>query len=176
MNLYFRLFYLIIQSFFLKKENRLRVFREKFMVLPSDCDINIHMTNSRYLSFADLARTKALMEMGVLKKLLKRGWNAVVSAQEITFIKPLLPFQRFEMETEIICWDEKYWYIEHRYMHKGRLCATALIRGAFIQGRKVVSTQQVLALIGITDRSPLFPERIEHFKYLLVKKKEESVV
>jgi len=57
MNLYLRLLLIII------KIKRLRLCIEpegtsriSFRVWPHDCDLNLHLTNSRYLAFMDLAR------------------------------------------------------------------------------------------------------------------------
>jgi acyl-CoA thioesterase FadM len=39
----------------------------RFWVFPTDLDINLHMTNARYLSFMDLGRIDLLLCAGMLE-------------------------------------------------------------------------------------------------------------
>ncbi len=116
MNLYLRLLLIII------KIKRLRqciepngTSRLSFRVWPHDCDLNLHLTNSRYLAFMDLARIWMLAEMDILASVLKNRWRPVVHSQEITYIKPLKPFQKFSVLSYAAGWDDKYIYIEQYF-------------------------------------------------------------
>ncbi|MTI30931.1 acyl-CoA thioesterase [Xanthovirga aplysinae] len=171
MNLYFRLFFILIKGWFVNRLPQLHVWRTSFIVLPWDCDLNFHLTNSRYLSFADLARTEVIIRLGLLRKTLRRKWAMVVSAQNITYIRPVPPLAQLEMETEILCWDEKYFYFEHRYKVKEKLYAVSLVRGAFIKGKEVIPFHKVAELIGIQQLSPRRPEKVKQLMELLAKKK-----
>ena len=88
MNLYFRLLLL----FFKIKRNRdyqslLDTVDIDYKALPSDCDINLHLTNSRYLAMMDLSRTWMTERVGLLKQIMKRRWFPIVNA---TAILPLV--------------------------------------------------------------------------------------
>lgn len=95
MNLYFRLLYIF--GFELRRLRRvigfLETSRYSFRALPSDCDINLHVTNSRYLAFMDLARTWMLAEMKLLKPVLNKRWFPIVNANAITYVKDIKPWQ-----------------------------------------------------------------------------------
>jgi hypothetical protein len=56
MNLYFRLFYLLLWEIPRNKlrQSILATSGYQFRVLPLDVDINAHLTNSRYLALMDL--------------------------------------------------------------------------------------------------------------------------
>ena len=56
MNLYFRLILVFIKSLFAGKRNPLEASVVHFRVWPLDCDVNLHLTNSRYFAFADLGK------------------------------------------------------------------------------------------------------------------------
>jgi acyl-CoA thioesterase FadM len=171
MNLYVRFLYMLIKWPFISKSQNLK-WQQHFRVWPHDCDINLHLTNARYFSFADLARTYAIMHMGVLGKLVKRGWLPVVNAEEITFIKPIAPLVRFRLETELLYWDEKYFYIQHHYWVKDKLCAKALIRGVFYSKKEgVVPLDKVLALAEIEGEHQKVPKEITTWKDHLKQKK-----
>ncbi len=171
MNLYLRLLYLILKWPFLKVEKGLQ-WSQNFRVWPQDCDINFHLTNARYFSFADLARTYAIAKLGVMGKLLKLGWLPVVNAEEITFIKPIAPFAKFRLQTELIYWDEKYFYIHHHYWVGEKLCAKALIRGVFYNKKHgVIPLDKVLALADIVEKHDVEPVEVATWKKHLKQKK-----
>ena len=94
MNLIFRLLLLLIRSRKLERIHPQQLAYFDFKVLPTDCDFNLHMTNSRYTSVLDLARTQYLMQVGAGKAILLKGWVAVLSGQSISFSKRLSPLRK----------------------------------------------------------------------------------
>jgi len=174
MNLYFRLFYLLLWEMPRNKlrQSILATSRYQFRVLPLDVDINAHLTNSRYLALMDLARTKMMSDGGVFKQILKKKWLPVVSSTEITFIKDIKPWQKCTVETKIICWDEKYFYMEQRFVSGDKVHAIAHLRGLFVHRRKPIASAQLMALAGEEGtQSPPMPELIKHWQALLTAKK-----
>jgi len=111
-----------------------------FGVWPFDCDINFHLTNARYFALCDLSRIYYMGQVGVLLNMIKRKWLPVAQAQEITYLKPIKPFQRFEVLTRFSYWDNKYWYTEHKFIAGDLLCAVLQVRGVFVHGKKVGSS------------------------------------
>ncbi|MEH0155069.1 thioesterase family protein [Limibacter armeniacum] len=175
MNLYLRLFTFILRIPFLKKTEGLSVWKTSFYALPSDCDFNFHVTNSRYFSFADLGRFYAVAHMGLIVKLFKNRWAPVVNAQEIVFIRPILPLKKFWVETEILCWDNKYCYLEQRYVNKdGKPYAIAMFRATYLYKNKVVPFDEVVSLSGQGLVSPEEPTKITTWKSMLNNKKQEN--
>lgn len=174
MNLYLRLFYLLLWEIPRNKlrQSILATSKYQFRVLPLDVDINAHLTNSRYLALMDLARTKMMSDSGVFKKVLKQKWLPVVSSTEITFIKDVRPWQKCTIESKIVCWDEKYFYMEQRFVSGDTIHAIAHLRGLFVHKRKPVASQKLMELAGETDiTSPEPPAHISHWQALLAAKK-----
>lgn len=172
MNLYLRFLILIFKIFFAKKSLPLEASCLKFLVWPWDCDFNLHTTNSRYLSFMDLGRVYLLGAMGVTTKLLKLKWFPVLHACEVSFLKPLRPFTRFELITRIVSWDEKFFYIEQRFMCKGKLCALGLVRGLFLHQREKISPQAVVDLSGHQIQPPEASRMIQLWEQLIAAQKD----
>lgn len=174
MNLYLRLFYLLLWEI---PRNNLRqsilaTSKYQFRVLPLDVDINLHLTNSRYLALMDLARTKMMSDAGVFKKIMKNKWLPVVSSTEITFIKDIKPWQRCTIESKILSWDDKYFYMEQRFVSGETVHAIANLRGLFVHKRKPIASQSLMALAGEPDVvSPDAPVHIAHWEALLTAKK-----
>ena len=175
MNLYFRLLLLLWRI----RQNRqvqplLDPVDITFRVMPSDCDINLHLTNSRYLAFMDLARTWMTEKMGLFNEVMKRRWFPIVNATAITYIRDIKPFQTFTVTTKLVGWDHKYFYIEQKFHSERGLHAIAFIRGVFRHKAGIVSIEEMLDVSGFKDQKPDLPVEIEHWKAMLEAKKKSN--
>lgn len=133
-------------------------------VLPTDLDANGHMNNGRYLSLMDLGRFDLTIRAGLLRAALRRGWRPVVGSILIRYRRSLDPFQRYELRTRAVCWDEKWIYLEQRFERDGELAAVALVKALFVGKGGSVPTREFLASVGFTADSPPVPEAIEHWR------------
>ena len=160
MNLYLRLFLLLLELIGLPRKGLLEESRVSFRVLPTDCDINCHMNNGRYLSFMDLGRVHLMKQLGAIRTIFRKRWMPVLAAADINFIRQLAPFQRFDLVTRIVTWDEKYCYMEQRFESKGALCAHAYVKGLFLDAAGRVANSAVVAELGFADAPPPMPEEL----------------
>lgn len=160
MNLYLRLFLLLVRLIGLQRRGLFEESRVAFRVLPTDCDVNLHMNNGRYLSFMDLGRLHFVAQIGLLGIILRKRWAAALGAAEINFIRPLAPLQKFELVTRLVTWDEKYGYVEQRFESGGVLCAHAYVKGLFLDSGARVSGSKVAAELGYTGAPPPLPEEL----------------
>jgi len=151
-------------------------FRRSFRVLPTDCDFNLHLTNSRYFALIDVARIEQLARLKLIGPLLKQRWLPFLNASEITFIRPLSPFKKFDIVTRIVTWDEKYLYLEQRFETPGTLHAVSLGRAAFVHRGEVVAPAEVAALAGHGGEAPACPAVIDGWQVLLKEKKDYFAV
>lgn len=174
MNLLLRLFIIIFKCFHANRIHLLDESRLTFRCLPTDCDINLHMTNSRYLSFMDLGRLYFAAQLGIAKLFVKQKWSGILNAIELTFVRPIKPFQKFTIVTRLIAWDEKYYYFEQRFITKNTLYAIGLVRGVFLHHGKKVPMEKIQKLIGEQTPHPEFPLVVKHWKELIDLKKERS--
>lgn len=161
MNLYLRLFLLLFKLIGLPRKGVLDESRVAFRVLPTDCDINLHMNNGRYLSFMDLGRVHLMKQLGAISAIFKKRWMPVLAAADINFIRQLAPFQKFELVTRIVTWDEKYCYMEQRFESEGALCAHAYVKGLFLDAAGRVANSAVVAELGFADSPPPMPEELK---------------
>jgi acyl-CoA thioesterase FadM len=160
MNLYLRLLILLIRLIGLPRAGLFEESRVGFRVLPTDCDVNLHMNNGRYLAFMDLGRLHLVAQIGLLGIILRKRWAAALGAAEINFIRPLAPFQKFELVTRLVTWDEKYAYMEQRFESRGVLCAHAFVKGLFLDSDGRVGPSEVAAALGTTAAPPPMPEEL----------------
>lgn len=172
MNLYLRMFRVLFRHFWIAKltdpTHRRNLF---FRAWLHDCDFNFHLTSSRYFALMDLCRMDLMLGLGMGKLIFKHKWKFVVNAQEITYIKEVPPLTRFKISSQILNWDEKYFYVEHRVSSKGKLHAIAHIRIAALQGNEVISMQQVMLKCGFEMARSKQNEAVDIWKTLLDHKK-----
>ena len=154
MNLYLRLVWMLLGAW---RKTKLTPFETgilKSIVLPNDLDANMHMNNGRYLTIMDLGRIEWLIRVGLLPVLRKNKWAPVVGSQKIAFLKPLRPFQQFELHTRLLGWDEKWFYFHQTFHAKGELCANATIKGLFLSQKGRVTPMELARGLGDNRSRP----------------------
>ncbi|MDZ7910463.1 MAG: thioesterase family protein [Rhodococcus sp. (in: high G+C Gram-positive bacteria)] len=90
----------------------------RFRVQVFDLDIQMHMTNGRYLSVLDASRISYFAKTGLWRQLRRRRWAPVVTAQTITYKRPLLPLQSYRVRTVLVGADSHNLYFEQTF-HSG---------------------------------------------------------
>jgi acyl-CoA thioesterase FadM len=169
MNLYFRLLYVLIASFFKSKTKDIfQTYHLSFRVLPNDMDVNGHMNNGRYATLMDLGRIDMVLRNGLMKVMHKNKCVPVLASLQMRFRLPLFLWQRYDLQTKVICWDEKWVFMEQRFIittgkKKGAVAAIGLLKGSFYdtKAKQTVPTQDLLEIIGVQDKSPAFPDHIQ---------------
>ncbi len=149
MNLYLRLLHLLLVG---RRRTRVPVLgpvRTPFRVWPSDLDVLRHVNNGAYLTIMDVARLDLLARAGVAPRLKAEGWYPVVIAETITFKRSLRLFERFDVRTQVIGWDERSLFLQQDFLRGDGLVASAVVRARFLgrDGSKITS-RQVLDLAG----------------------------
>ena len=158
MNLLFRLFFTVIASIYRKKVDLFGVCRTPFRCWPTDLDLYFHMNNGKYFSIMDIARTDLLFRSGLSKKMAQIGWYPVVVAETSRFYKSLQVFQRFEVETQVIAWDEKYIYLQQKFFKNEKLVCEAVVKALFLKkSGGVVRMDDLLKFVGVSEPSPKIP-------------------
>ena len=162
MNLYFRLFKLILARFFFSKPLKLLdTSVVEGRVWPTDLDNNLHMNNGRYLTIMDLGRFDWLLSCGYLGICFKKRWFPIVGALKILYLKPLKPFQKFQLKTRILGWDTKWIYVEQIFEVNGVLCSKSILQGLFHGPQGKISTHEWLKAVGHPKASPKLSEEIK---------------
>jgi acyl-CoA thioesterase FadM len=148
MNLLIRLLYVLILAMFRprlpagKARSVLRL-----VTLPNDLDLNFHMNNGRYLTLCDLSRVDMFLRTGLVRLMWQRHWAPLIAEHTMVYKSGLRLFDKFELTADITHWDEKYFYMAHRFERRGKLVAEGTSKGV-IRGREgVIAPEQVLAAL-----------------------------
>lgn len=159
--MFFRTIFHLFRSRFGYRLGHFDIARTNFITLPTDQDILRHMNNGVYLSIMDVARFDMLQRSGVWKIFKEQGWYPVVVSETISFRKSLTLWQKFQVESRILGFDEKAVYVEQRFVRpdadgQPEIYAQGFIRGRFLKRTGgVVSIEELLTTIGTPPGDPV---------------------
>ncbi len=134
--------------------------RTGFRVWPGDLDTNRHMNNGRYLTMMDFGRFALLFRTGLWDHVWKNRWAPVLASATIRWRRELRPFARYELATRIVGWDERWFFIEQRFLVGDTVAAQAVVRGTFLHRRKSVPPGDIFEKLGASHTSPPLPEYV----------------
>lgn len=148
MNLYLRLIYTIVVSWWQGRATLQEEQRLMFRTWPHDLDLNLHMNNGRYLTLMDLGRMQLMARFGLFGSIFTKGWMPVIGFVHMRFRRSLSPFQAFTLSTRLVAWDEKWFYIEQKFYAGEELMAVGLVKGLIRAKTGNLPVTDLLALIG----------------------------
>ena len=135
-------------------------------VLPNDIDINFHLNNARYLNLMDYARTHLLARTRLLEHIIHARWQPLVGAVWITYRRSLPLFASFNLSTRMVCWDDRWFYIEQTFTARKGLAAVGWVKGVLRNSRGIVDPQSVIEGVSPGLLSPPMPESIADWNNL----------
>jgi acyl-CoA thioesterase FadM len=90
----------------------------------------------------------------------KMRWRGVVASVTTRFQRPLDPFQRYELRTRLLCWDERWFFMEHRFTRRGELMAHGLVKIQFSGREGRLAPQRVIDATPHPIASPPVPPAV----------------
>ncbi|KAH9983048.1 hypothetical protein BJV74DRAFT_777907 [Russula compacta] len=81
---------------------------------PDDCDYNWHLSNSSYPKILDSARMKSAL--AIFPYYGRAGGWIALAGTHFHFIREIPMFARYEVRSQIVGWDHKWFYIVHRFV------------------------------------------------------------
>lgn len=169
MNLLLRLIWILLKRARHGRVNPLQPLRVKSRALPNDLDINMHVNNGRYLSFADLGRVDWFIRSGCLQVARKQKAIPVIGDVTARYIRQLKAFDRFYVQTRLLGWNQKWAFLEHKIFDgQDRLAAIVVIRGMFWNRKGGLTPQELMEATGNGHlESPDLPEWVAHWAQTL---------
>lgn len=158
---------------------RLAVLEEDVITMhvwPNDIDLNLHMNNGRYLAVMDYARTHLLARAGLLEHIVRSRWQPLVGAVWMTYRRSLALFAKFTVASRLVCWDERWFYIEQTFMGREGLVAVGWVKGLLRDARGNVEPQSVLSRVAPGVVSPPLPEAVATWNELTREKLQAGTV
>ena len=165
MRLRLRLLLLVLSSFWRKPLSLLDESVITFAVLPSDIDIT-KISNDRFIALMDLGRMELAFRVGLLKSMFRNKWLPLAAFDTIRFRYPLKAFQRYQLRTRVVWWDDEFFYFQQIFERKGRAVATGYVRASLLGPDGVVPSNKILDAIGQPAAKPERPEIVARLKEL----------
>jgi len=134
--------------------------RLEMRVWPNDIDFNFHMNNARYLGIMDYGRMHLLARTHVLSHVIRSRWTPLVGAVWMTYRRSLNLFARFELTSRMICWDERWFYIEQTFTGSEGLAALGWVKGLLRSPEGNLDPQKVIEAVSPGAVSPPMPEPV----------------
>lgn len=127
---------------------------------PQDIDPWIELNNGRTLTLYDLGRVVLLHRVGLATVNRAEGWSMTVAGSTVLYRRRIRAFDRFEMRSRLIGWDDKFFYFEQAMLRHGEFTGHLLIRMAVVDGDGIVRTERVAAAGGFPP-PPALPDWAE---------------
>ncbi len=123
----------------------------------SDIDFYPELNNGRHLTLMDLGRYCHGIQMGLFKLLRENNWGLMVAGNFTRYRRRLTFLQKFTLETEIIGYDERWFYFYQKTVRNNQIHSSALIRTALTSKEGLVPCKPVVQQLGFTY-APHVPE------------------
>ena len=132
-----------------------------FRAIPFiDTDITRMFTHS-YALFMGLARWHLLFGSQFRKLALRHKWAPVTTGEMINYRRSIRAFQKFELRTRVIYWDENRFYVEQSFNVSGQMFVSALVEGLVRSPQGVLKPAAVFAQAGYDGPAPEPSQRDE---------------
>ncbi|MCA9572272.1 MAG: acyl-CoA thioesterase, partial [Myxococcales bacterium] len=120
-----------------------------FRVLPTDVDLNVHLTNSRYPQMMDLGRMDLLVRSGVGRAMSKASTWPVMVDLDLKFRRELRLGTAYTLQTRVTGQRRKAVIFEQRFLVGERLHAVGHATVVCLHGGKVVAPDVFAGLLDV---------------------------
>jgi acyl-CoA thioesterase FadM len=173
-----RLLWIVLRSRWAARCAPLGPCTTRLRVWPNDLDLFMHVNNGVYLTLCDLGRIDLMLRSGALGRASGRRLTFLVAAETVQFYRPLGLFQAFDLETSVVGWDEKAFFVQHRFcLPRARgassggepsgeeTAALALVEGrVYERGGGAISPREMLADVALPGDSPPLPDWVHRWR------------
>ena len=126
---------------------------------PWDIDIWLELNNGRSLTLYDLGRIPLAKRVGLITALRKNRWSLTMAGSSVRWRARIRPFERFEMHSRCVGWDDKFVYLtQSMWKRDGRCASEILYRSAVTDRNGIVAPERLMAAMGRTEAAPPLPE------------------
>ena len=74
------------------------------------------------------------------------------------FRRELKLFEAFEVHTRLLGWDEKWIFMEHRFISQERVVGVVIMRGLFRSAKGTIAPAEFIRELGLAEQTPAMPD------------------
>ncbi len=140
----------------------LGVHRSRHLCWPWDLDLWKELNNGRTLTLLDLGRIPLARRVGLIDALRRNGWGMTVAGVTVRYRRRIRLFQRFEMQSRLLGWDRRFFYIDQTLWNRDGDCTTqAIYRMAITSAQGIVPPEDVVPEISDTPPDFTLPDWVQ---------------
>ena len=129
---------------------------------PWDIDLWMELNNGRTLTLFDLGRLPMSLRNGSAKAIRDNRLGLAVAGASVRYRKRVTTFQRIEMRTRAVGYDDRFLYMEQSMWNgAGDCCNHVLIRGAVTRKGKMINPQELADMVAPGTVSPALPAWVQ---------------
>jgi len=163
MNRWLRTLITFIRAQFLKDIKPDEETSLNFRVWITDIDLSI-MNNAAMLSITEMGRIDLMIRTGFLTHVRRNRLYVPLASISAQFRRPLKRFQKFQLKTQLIYWDEKWIYISHRILREEKIIAVALAKCTVKKGTELIPFESIIHKLNWGMKPKNRPEMIDRFE------------
>ena len=131
---------------------------------PQDLDAFLELNNGRALTLYDLGRIAMAQRAGLIGVLRRERWGLTMAGSHVRFRRRIRGFERFEVRSRAVCWDNTFIYIEQSMWKRDGECAShVLYRAAVTDKNGIVKPPRILSAMEVEMASPPMPDWIANW-------------
>lgn len=128
---------------------------------PWDLDLWNELNNGRTLTLYDMGRLPLAKRAGLIEGLRENGWGLTMAGASVRYRRRVRGFSRIEMRSRLVCWDDKFMYLEQSMRVRGEAVSHILYRSAVTGTGGIVSPSEVIAALNVDVDTPIIPDWIK---------------
>jgi acyl-CoA thioesterase FadM len=121
--------------------------RIELRVWPTECDAS-YLSHAALMVMMECGRIDLMVRFGFLGLARRSRWYLPLVTASVRYYRPARRFQRVEIQTRIVDWDDQAIWIEHQVERGGQRVAAALIKNQVRRGREPVKPEEILRVLG----------------------------
>lgn len=125
---------------------------------PWDVDPWMELNNGRTLTLYDLGRIPMVKRAGFLHVFKKNKWTIAVAGSSVRYRRRVRAFQRFTMQSAILGWDNKFFYLQQTMWRNGEATSSILLRLAMTDQNGILDPVNMARELGWPETSPALPD------------------
>lgn len=146
---YFRALRILAKAKYGKKLHLGETGRIPLRVWISDVDLYPELNNGRHLTMMDLGRYDFGMRLGLFAVLKRKQWGLMVAGNFTRYRRRLMIFKSYVLETELVGYDDKWFYFYQKTVKNKTIHSAALIRTAVVSNKGIVGAKEVAKELNI---------------------------
>jgi acyl-CoA thioesterase FadM len=116
-------------------------------VWPTECDA-AWLNHAALLVLMECGRIDLMVRFGFLGLARSSRWYLPLMTLSVRFHRPVRRFERLELRSRIVDWDDEAIWIEHQVARDGKPVAEALVKNLVRKGRAPVKPEEILQVLG----------------------------